>query len=144
MVMGLASICASLSAQSITQAQQLPVIQLRAGMHLIKAELAQTPQEQMTGLMWRKNLGSNEGMLFVFPKARQQCFWMKNTLIPLSIAFIADDGSIVNLDNMQPQTETSHCSSSPVRYVLEMEKGWFSKRGIQAGSRLAGAPWEVH
>lgn len=134
----LAVVSAPLHAENLAQAQRLPVISLRAGMHLIKAEVAQTPQEQQTGLMWRTSMGSNEGMLFVFPQARQQCFWMKNTLIPLSIAFVADDGSIVNVDEMLPQTEESHCSTQPVRYVLEMNKGWFKKRGINTGYQLYG------
>ena len=68
-----------------------------------------------------------------------QCFWMKNTLLPLTAAFVADDGSIVNLADMQPQTEDSHCSTKPVRYVLEMNQGWFAKRGIQAGAKLSGS-----
>lgn len=140
----LACACTSLTAQEALQPQQLPVISLRAGMHMIKAEVAQTRQEQQTGLMWRTSMGSNEGMLFVFPQARQQCFWMKNTLLPLSIAFIADDGSIVNIDEMLPQTENSHCSSAPVRYVLEMNKGWFKKRGISAGYQLSGDAFTRH
>lgn len=123
------------------QPQQLPATTLQAGMHLIKAEVAQRPQEHMIGLMWRKSMGTNDGMLFIFPRSTQQCFWMKNTLIPLSVAFIADDGSIVNLDEMQPQTEQSHCSTHPVRYVLEMNKGWFDRRGIKAGFKLKGGPF---
>ncbi|HEX5372881.1 MAG TPA: DUF192 domain-containing protein [Aquabacterium sp.] len=124
-----------------TGPQRLPAIQLRAGMHLIKAEVAQTPREQQIGLMNRSSMGVNEGMLFVFPQASKQCFWMKNTLIPLAIAFVADDGSIVNIDEMQPQTENNHCSAKPVRFVLEMNKGWFAKRGIKEGDKLAGEPF---
>lgn len=131
----------ALSPSEVQQPQQLPSIALRAGMHLIKAEVAQRPHELMIGLMWRKSMGPNEGMLFVFPQAGKQCFWMKNTLIPLSIAFLADDGHVVNVDEMQPQTTVSHCSKEPVRYVLEMNKGWFAKKGIQAGSRLTGGPF---
>jgi uncharacterized protein len=123
------------------QPQQLPTTTLRAGMHLIKAEVAQTQREQMIGLMWRKSMGANDGMLFIFPQTTKQCFWMKNTLIPLSIAFIADDGRVVNVDEMQPQTTQSHCSSESVRYVLEMNKGWFAKKGIPAGARLTGGPF---
>lgn len=118
--------------------QTLPTVSLTAGMHLIKAEVAQTSREHAIGLMWRTSMGTNEGMIFAFPQAGKQCFWMKNTLIPLSIAFVADDGRIVNLDEMQPQTEASHCSNEPVRFVLEMNKGWFTKRGIKAGDRLSG------
>lgn len=121
--------------------QRLPSIQLSAGMHLIKAEVARTPREQQIGLMWRTSMGTNEGMLFVFDRPSRQCFWMKNTLIPLAIAFVDDDGTIVNIDEMQPQTEGNHCSERPVRFVLEMNTGWFHKRGIKAGSRLGGAPF---
>jgi uncharacterized protein len=121
--------------------QQLPTTTLRVGMHLIKAEVAQTPREHAIGLMGRESMGTNAGMLFIFPKSAKQCFWMKNTLIPLQIAFIADDGSVVNLDEMLPQTENSHCSTQPVRYVLEMNTGWFTKHGIKAGFRIAGGPF---
>ena len=84
----------------------------------------------------------NDGMLFVFPQATQQCFWMKNTLLPLSAAFIADDGTVVNIEDMKPQTLDSHCSKKPVRFVLEMNQGWFAKRGIKQGSQLTGEPFK--
>ena len=121
--------------------QKLPTIALNAGMHVITAELANTPNQRTIGLMFRKSMGPNEGMLFVFEEASEQCFWMKNTLIPLSIAFIADDGAIVNIDHMAPQTLDGHCSAKPVRYVLEMNDGWFAKRGIKAGSKIGGKPF---
>ncbi len=124
-----------------TGPQKLDTIRLSAGMHVIQAELAQTPDEHSIGLMFRTSMGTNDGMLFAFDRPGQQCFWMKNTLIPLSVAFIADDGSIVNLDDMKPQTLAGHCSAKPVRFVLEMNDGWFAKRGIKAGSRLRGAPF---
>jgi uncharacterized protein len=126
---------------AVGQPQKLPTIQLSAGMHLIKAEVAQTPQEQATGLMWRTEMGANDGMLFIFPKAGVQCFWMKNTLIPLSIAFLDDQGEIVNIDDMKPRSEASHCSAKPVRHVLEMNAGWFQKRGLKSGSKIKGAPF---
>lgn len=110
-------------------------------MHRIDAQLAVTPQERETGLMHRKDMPSNEGMLFVFSVPAVQCFWMKNTLLPLTAAFVADDGTIVNLADMKPQTLDSHCSDKPVRFVLEMNQGWFAKRGIKPGSKLAGAPF---
>ena len=121
--------------------QKLASIRLTAGMHIIQAELAQTPDERSTGLMFRTAMGANEGMLFAFEQAGTQCFWMKNTLLPLSIAFVADDGSVVNIDDMKPQTLVSHCSTKPVRFVLEMNQGWFAKRGIKPGTRLQGAPF---
>jgi hypothetical protein len=121
--------------------QKLPAIQLSAGMHLVHAEVAQTPEQRSIGLMNRKTMGANEGMLFVFEQPGQQCFWMKNTLLPLSIAFLADDGSVVNIEDMKPLTLESHCSKKPVRFVLEMNEGWFAKRGIKPGNALKGAPF---
>ncbi|MFG6413741.1 DUF192 domain-containing protein [Roseateles sp. DC23W] len=121
--------------------QQLRSIPLTAGMHVIQAEVAQTDRERAIGLMHRKDMPANHGMLFVFDEASPQCFWMKNTLLPLSIAFVADDGSIVNIADMKPMDETSHCSSKPVRYALEMNKGWFAKRGLKAGAKLKGQPF---
>jgi uncharacterized protein len=129
-----------------TQAQtgpqpRLRTIDLQAGIHVIKTELAITPDQQATGMMFRKEMGTNEGMLFVNEDAGVRCFWMRNTLLPLSIAFIADDGSIVNIAEMEPLNERSHCSAKPVRFALEMNKGWFAKRGLKAGSKLTGAPF---
>lgn len=88
--------------------------------------------------MWRKEMPQNEGMLFVFEQAAVQCFWMRNTLLPLTAAFVADDGTIVNLVDMKPMNDDSHCSKKPVRFVLEMNQGWFAKRNIQAGFKLTG------
>jgi uncharacterized membrane protein (UPF0127 family) len=132
-------------AQAIGAGEQpqtgLPRVTLRAGMHLIDAQVASTHAQRMTGLMWRRELAPNEGMLFVFDAPAVQCFWMRNTYVPLTAAFIADDGRIVNLADMQPLDETSHCSAEPVRYVLEMTRGWFRQRGIGPGFRLAGPPF---
>ena len=121
--------------------QKLPSIRLGAGMHAISAELAQAPEERTIGLMFRKSLGTDEGMLFVFEQPGQQCFWMKNTLLPLSMAFIADDGTIVNIEAAKPLTLDDHCSVKPVRFVLEMNEGWFARRGIKVGMKLRGAPF---
>ncbi|MFM6986848.1 MAG: DUF192 domain-containing protein [Hydrogenophaga sp.] len=120
----------------------LPRVALQAGMHLINAQVAATPEQRATGLMFRSEMPPNEGMLFVFERAANQCFWMKNTLLPLTAAFVADDGSIVNLADMQPQTLDSHCSARPVRFVLEMHQGWFARRGIGPGFRLSGPPFD--
>jgi uncharacterized membrane protein (UPF0127 family) len=130
-------------AATVAFAQQpqmdLPRVRLAAGMHQIDAQVAARPDERMTGLMHRKEMPQHEGMLFVFEEASRQCFWMKNTLIPLSAAFVADDGTIVNIEDMKPQALDSHCSTQPVRYVLEMNKGWFAKRGIKPGAKLTGS-----
>ncbi|MBL0726312.1 DUF192 domain-containing protein [Piscinibacter sp. HJYY11] len=121
--------------------QSLPTIKLGAGIHNIHAQVAQTPDQRATGLMYRQSMPTNEGMLFVFEQPAQQCFWMKNTFLPLSTAFIADNGTIVNIEDMKPQTLNSHCSAQPVRYVLEMNQGWFAKRGIKPGAKLTGGPF---
>lgn len=125
------------AAQQIPQ-PRLPTVQLGAGIHNIVAEVASTPEQRQIGMMMRTQMAQHEGMLFVFEAPAKQCFWMRNTLLPLSIAFVADDGRIVNLSEMQPRSDDSHCSAKPVRYVLEMNRGWFDRRGIKAGDRLRG------
>jgi uncharacterized membrane protein (UPF0127 family) len=115
---------------------KLPTIDIQAGLHVIRAEVASEPGTRMRGLMMRERLGPNEGMIFVFPDKAGHCFWMKNTLIPLSIAFVDDDGTIVNIADMQPHSEASHCPARPIRYALEMEQGWFARRGLKPGGRL--------
>jgi uncharacterized membrane protein (UPF0127 family) len=112
-------------------------------MHQIDAQVAQTAAQRQTGLMFRREMPQHEGMLFVFEQPATQCFWMKNTLLPLTAAFVADDGTIVNLADMKPQTEDSHCSTKPVRYVLEMNQGWFAKKNLKAGAKLGGPPFEA-
>jgi uncharacterized membrane protein (UPF0127 family) len=119
---------------------QHPVAQLNAGMHLIRAEVVSDPGTRAEGLMYRKSMAQNAGMLFIFDEAAVHCMWMKNTLIPLSVAFIDDHGAIVNIADMEPQTEASHCAAQPVRYALEMNRGWFAARGVKPGSRLGGIP----
>ncbi|TAK99904.1 MAG: DUF192 domain-containing protein [Aquabacterium sp.] len=136
-----AATCVSTGAWAQDRAQHLPTVQLGAGMHNIKAEVAQTPQEQEIGLMFRTSMGGNDGMIFIFDRPGKQCFWMKNTLIPLAVAFVADDGTVVNVDEMKPQTLDPHCSTKPVRFVLEMNTGWFTKRAIKEGFKLTGAPF---
>jgi len=119
---------------------RLPTVKLNAGIHVITAEVAANDATRSRGLMFRERLGPNEGMVFLFGAAGPQCMWMRNTLIPLSVAFLADDGRIVNIVDMAPHDETSHCSTQPVRYALEMELGWFAKRGLAAGARIGGLP----
>ena len=124
-----------------TPQTQLQRITLSAGIHQMDIQVALTPEQHQIGLMYRSEMPQNEGMLFVFQAPSKQCFWMKNTLLPLTAAFVADDGTIVNLEDMKPQTTDSHCSLKPVRYVLEMNQGWFGKKGLKAGSKLAGRPF---
>ena len=119
-------------------AQPLPVTQLSAGMHLIRAEVAADFGSRSQGLMHRKSLGPNAGMLFVFDEAAPHCMWMKNTYIPLSVAFIDAQGVIINIADMTPHSEQSHCAARPAVYALEMTQGWFAQRGIKAGAKLGG------
>jgi uncharacterized protein len=122
----------------------LPRTRITAGLYQIDAQIAKSEAEREFGLMFRKEMPQAEGMIFVFEQPATQCFWMKNTILPLTAAFIADDGRIVNLADMQPQTENSHCSTEPVRYVLEMNQGWFARKGIKAGSKLGGEVFARH
>lgn len=116
----------------------LPTIKLNAGIHVIQTEVASTVGTRAQGLMQRKAMAQGAGMLFVFDETAVQCMWMKSTLIPLSVAFIDERGDIVNIADMQPLDETSHCASRPVRYALEMNQGWFKKRGIAPGTQIQG------
>ena len=117
---------------------ELPTIQLSTGMHLIRAEVANSMGTRMEGLMYRKSMPQGSGMVFVFDETATHCMWMKNTLIPLSVAFIDEAGAIINIADMQPHSEQSHCATRPARYALEMNKGWFAQRGIKPGAQLRG------
>ncbi|WP_428423037.1 DUF192 domain-containing protein [Methylibium sp.] len=138
LVLALAALLSGPATLAQTGPQKLPAVRLNAGIHNIQAEVARTPEQRAIGLMNRPTMGSNDGMLFVFEEAATQCFWMKNTLLPLSIAYLADDGTVLQIVDMPPQTLESKCSTKPVRLVLEMNQGWFAKRGFKAGSRLSG------
>jgi uncharacterized membrane protein (UPF0127 family) len=116
----------------------LPTVQLQSGMYLIKAEVANDFGTRMQGLMMREKMAPNEGMLFIFPSAETQCMWMKNTLLPLSVAFIDEQGTILNIEDMKPQTENSHCSAKAARYALEMNQGWFKGKNIKPGAKISG------
>jgi hypothetical protein len=141
-------LCLLLTATSLLAAAQtgpqpkLPTVELTAGMHVIHAELAVTPEQQTIGMMFRRSMGANEGMLFVNDDSGVRCFWMRNTLVPLTAAFVADDGTIVNFEDMAPRSDESHCSAKPVRYVLEVPLGWFAKRGFKPGLKLRGGPFK--
>ncbi|MBK6592836.1 MAG: DUF192 domain-containing protein [Burkholderiales bacterium] len=139
----LAAICLAHGvAQAQDQAQtQLPRTTLSVGIHQIDTQLATTQEQHATGLMHRQEMPQHEGMLFIFENSTRQCFWMKNTLLPLTAAFVADDGTIVNLVDMKPKSLDSHCSAKPVRFVLEMNQGWFAKKGIKPGSKISGRPF---
>ena len=131
-------VCASASASAQNAQPPLPSVQLQSGLYLIKAEVAAEFGTRMVGLMMREKMALNDGMLFVFPGRDTQCMWMKNTLIPLSVAFVDEDGTILNIEDMKPQTENSHCSVKAARYALEMNQGWFKTKNIKAGTKLLG------
>jgi hypothetical protein len=116
----------------------LPVLELNAGIHLIRAEVANTFDSRARGLMFRKSLGANVGMLFVFPDVSPHCMWMKNTFVPLSVAFMDEQGTIVSIHDMKPHDETSHCAAKPARFALEMNLGWFAQKGVKPGAKING------
>jgi len=135
---GLALALVLLAATAPPARAQPPVVELGAGMHLIHAALAADDRSRMRGLMFRTSLGPNEGMLFVFDESTTHCMWMKNTLVPLSVAFLDESAHIINVADMAPQTETPHCATQPARYALEMRRGWFSERGLGPGTEIRG------
>lgn len=124
----------------IKQADAFPKVQLMIGMNVIDASVAANEADREQGLMYRKSLAPNEGMLFVFDENAGHCFWMKNTLIPLSIAFISQDGTITDLDEMEAETTNNHCPTHNGVYTLEMSKGWFTAHGIKPGMKISGLP----
>lgn len=113
-------------------------VSLFARMHHVEAELAATPDSRASGLMYRKSMPTQHGMLFVFPVAAKHCMWMKNTYLPLSVAFLDEQGAIINVEEMDPQTENNHCALKPARYALEMNAGWFKSRGLDPGFKIVG------
>jgi uncharacterized membrane protein (UPF0127 family) len=124
--------------QAVARADGLPTVVLAINGHKVTAEVAATPGERATGLMNRFSLRPDNGMLFIFERPEPLSFWMKNTFIPLSIAFLDTDGRILNIEDMAPQTETTHWSKGPALYALEMRKGWFVERGVKPGDRVEG------
>lgn len=117
---------------------ELPALALNAGMHLIRAEVASNFEDRAKGLMNRRRMDANHGMLFVFPERAQHCMWMRNTEIPLSVAFLDDEGRVLNIADMQPHTEDNHCAVKPARFALEMNAGWFKQRGVLPGQQIGG------
>jgi uncharacterized membrane protein (UPF0127 family) len=129
----------ALSAPAHSQ-QKFPAIPLNAGMYVIQAEVAAKDAERQQGLMYRRVMGANEGMVFLFDRPATVCMWMKNTFIPLSVAFLDRDGKILNIEDMEPLNEKSHCAKGPASYALEMNKGWFRQKNIKPGSEIGGLP----
>lgn len=132
------SLLATLAGAAPAVQAEMPRLELTAGMYRIDAEVAADQQNRMVGLMHRKSMPQHQGMLFVFPQQNTHCMWMRNTLLPLSVAFLDDNGVVINVEDMQPQTEDSHCARRPARFALEMNLGWFRERGIKSGSKIGG------
>jgi uncharacterized membrane protein (UPF0127 family) len=117
---------------------ELPEITLTIGTHKITAEVASTDAQRSVGLMHRRMLPENRGMLFVFPDIARHGMWMMNTYLPLSVAFLDAKGVIINIADMEPHTRVTHGATQPAKYALETNQGWFRKRGIQAGAKVEG------
>jgi hypothetical protein len=129
---------ALLLSQIVSAQENMPLIELTAGFHRIEAEVAAQDRHRQVGLMNRPSMPVQRGMLFVFPQANTHCMWMRNTLIPLSVAFLDDSGKIINIEDMTPHSEDNHCAKRPARYALEMNRGWFAQRGVVPGQTLRG------
>ena len=117
---------------------QLPEITLAMEGHRLIAEVASTDNQRMQGLMYRRMLPENRGMLFIFPEVAFHGMWMMNTYVPLSVAFIDERGVIINVEDMQPHTQSSHNAARPARYALEANLGWFRKHGVKPGAKVEG------
>ncbi|MQY52068.1 DUF192 domain-containing protein [Rhodocyclus gracilis] len=135
---GVVSLVALAFGLASAQAAEFPQIELSAGIHRIEAEVASDQATRMQGLMYRRTLATQQGMLFVFPQRARHCMWMRNTLLPLSVAFLDEEGRIINIEDMQPQTENNHCAAQPARFALEMNLGWFASRSLGRGMRIVG------
>ncbi|MFA7290675.1 MAG: DUF192 domain-containing protein [Rhodocyclaceae bacterium] len=116
----------------------MPRVELTAGFHRIEAEVAANQTDRSQGLMHRRALAPNQGMIFAFPQTATHCFWMRNTPLPLSIAFLDEKGTIISIDEMAPETEDNHCPTRPARFALEMNSGWFKAKGLRPGTVIVG------
>lgn len=134
----IAFVCLLVAGVGAAIAQTMPVMELTAGFHRIEAEVAANNPDRMQGLMHRRSMPSQHGMLFVFTQDAQHCMWMKNTYLPLSVAFLAPDGRILNIEDMKPHSEENHCAAQPARFALEMNAGWFAQRGLKRGDLIGG------
>lgn len=130
--------CLFLGGVALAAQAQMPKLELTIGMYRIEAEVAAGQDERMQGLMNRRVLAPQQGMLFVFPEQRAHCMWMRNTFLPLSVAFLDQQGRVINIEDMEPQTEDNHCAAGQARFALEMNKGWFAAKGIKPGARING------
>ena len=130
------ALAATLAGAGVAAAAETVTLTLRG--RDVTAEVAATPAQRGRGLMFRERLAPDAGMLFVYEVAEIQHMWMKNTLIPLSVAFIDERGRIVSISDMAPLSESVHSSAAPARFALEMNRGWFARHGVRAGERVGG------
>lgn len=138
-------IVAALGALSLTNAAgadapAMKTMALKVGSHALKVEVATTDEQRQRGLMFRKTMPRDVGMLFTFDEPGYHAMWMKNTLIPLSVAFLDSEGRILNIMDMQPETLDAHAAAGPARYAIETNVGWFAERRIKAGEKVTGLP----
>jgi uncharacterized membrane protein (UPF0127 family) len=136
-LLGALLLAASLAAQADPFTR---TAQIKIGPHPLRVEIAQSDPEREKGLMFRKSMGANDGMLFIFSEPAYHAMWMKNTLIPLSVAFVDGDGVILNILDMEPETLDTHMSAGPSIYAIETNKGWFAQKKIKAGDKVTGLP----
>jgi uncharacterized membrane protein (UPF0127 family) len=129
-----------LTAAAGSTAAPLPTKDLNIGIHLIHAEIAASDADRSLGLMYRRELPPNHGMLFIFEAPDRHCMWMKNTLLPLSVAFLDERGAVINVEDMQAQTLNTHCAAQLAWYALEMPLHWFQQRGVRSGQLIDGIP----
>ncbi len=141
-ILALLGFCALVAGHAGAQNNRFEVTKLSIGIHTINAEVAANDGQRQQGLMFRQAMAPNAGMVFVFDTPTQECMWMKNTLLPLSVAFIDAAGKIINIEDMQPQTLDNHCSAKgkPALYALEMNLGWFKQKNIKPGTMIDGLP----
>ena len=135
---GVIGVLLALASASVAWASGMPRVELSVGMYRIDAEVAASPEQRELGLMYRQSMAPERGMLFVFDEPGTHCMWMKNTVLPLSVAFLDGDGRILNVEEMAPETEDSHCAVRPARFALEMNRGWFKQKGLKAGVKVMG------
>jgi uncharacterized membrane protein (UPF0127 family) len=128
----------ALALYTLTAYAQLPEIGLTVNGHKLTAEIAHTDAARRQGLMHRRILPEDRGMLFVFGEAALHGMWMKNTYVPLSVAFLDERGTVINIADMEPHTLETHAAAKPAKYALEVNRGWFRKRGIRPGARVEG------
>ena len=142
--LSLICIAMAVAAPSTARAAELPSRTLTIGKQKLVVEVVTTPEQRATGLMNRFSLQPDHGMLFVFDRPQPLSFWMKNTYIPLSIAFLDENGTILNIEDMQPQDESTHWSKGNALYAIEMKRGWFAGKQIEAGAKVSGLPTAAH